>query len=43
MKFDNKKVNLLLKEMDQILKRIKATNKGFQEALAERRKEAAYL
>ena len=41
MKYDSVKVNNLLKEMELILERVRATNKGFQEALAKKKKQAA--
>lgn len=36
MKFDSKKVNLLLAEMEIILNRIKATNKDLHRELAKK-------
>lgn len=41
MKFDNKKVNNLLAEMEAILSKVKLTNKAFRAELAIRKKEAA--
>lgn len=41
MKFDNKKVNKLLAEMEVILNNIKSTSESFRLELASRKKEAA--
>ena len=41
MKFDSKKVNLLLAEMEVILSSIKATSENFQRELAKKKQKAA--
>jgi len=41
MKFDNKKVNKLLAEIEVILNSVKSTSESFKLELANRKKEAA--
>jgi len=41
MKFDHKKVHLLLGEMEVVLSDVKAIRQNFERRLAEKRKKAA--